>query len=399
MTQDENSAEESGIDLDIENLDIETLLITSGRSDEESSLAPVLYPAAVFENPSLAEAHRMSTDPDATRLYTRYGNPTIQAFEKAMAELEGAEKARAFASGMGAVATLILGVCETGDHIVAQSQLYAGTVSLLNFVSERLGIEVTLVDGLKAGEFKKAVKKGKTRLIFAETPANPQLGIVDLEELGSIKGPVTVVDSTLAPPVIQTPLKYGVDVSLHSATKAIGGHNDATLGVISGTKELLDWLFSPAVLFGANAAPSEALKGLKGIRTLGVRQERQCNNALALAEMLQNHSAVESVSYPWLESHPQHKLAKKQMSSGGSLVCFDVKDKEAAVKFIENTRLARLASSLGGPETLVTHPASTTHVDLNPQEMDSAGISAGTVRVSLGLEAAADIVADFKQAL
>ncbi len=399
MTQDENSAEESGMDLDIENLDIETLLITSGRSDEESSLAPVLYPATVFENPSLAEAHRMSTDPDATRLYTRYGNPTIQAFEKAMAELEGAEKARAFASGMGAVATLILGVCETGDHIVAQSQMYAGTVSLLNFISERLGIEVSVIDGLKPGEFEKAVRKGKTRLILAETPANPQLGIVDLEELGSIKGPITVVDSTLASPVIQTPLKYGIDVSLHSATKTIGGHNDATLGVISGTKELLDWLFSPAVLFGANAAPSEALKGLKGIRTLGVRQERQCNSALVLAEMLESHSAVESVSYPWLKSHPQHKLAKKQMSSGGSLVCFDVKNKEAAVKFIENTQLARLASSLGGPETLVTHPASTTHVDLNPQEMDSAGISAGTIRVSLGLEAAVDIVADFEEAL
>lgn len=381
--------------------DIQTRLITSGRSEDESSLAPVLYPTTAFENPSLEEAYRMSTSPDEVRLYTRYGNPTIQAFEKAVADLEGAEKSRAFSSGMAAISTLIFGLCEAGDHIVAQEQLYAGSVSLLNFVAQRFKIEVTFVDGTKSGEITNAVQK-KTKLVFVETPANPQLGIVDLEEVAAIKGPITAVDGTLAPPVIQTPLEFGVDLCLHSATKAIGGHNDATLGVISGSAELLNWLWTPAVLIGSNAAPTEAHKGLSGIRTLGVRQERQCQNALALAEMLESHSLIESVSYPALKSHPQHELAMKQMKTGGSLVCFDIKDPEEnsrVKKFFDCLQIAKLASSLGGPETLVTHPGSTTHVDLNPEEMKAAGISQGTIRVSLGLEYAADILADFEQAL
>ncbi len=380
---------------------IQTRLITSGRGEDESSLPPVLYPATAFENPSLAEANRMSSDPNETRLYARYGNPTVDAFQKAMAELEGAEKSRAFSSGSGAVATLILGLCETGDHIVAQSQLYAGTVSFLRFVAERLGIEVSFIDGMSSGAFVEAVNK-KTRLIFVETPANPQLGIVDLSELAEIKGPIKVVDSTLAPPVVQTPLKFGVDLSLHSATKSIGGQNDATLGVLSGSAELLNWLWTPSVLLGANAAPSEAYKGLVGIRTLGVRQERQCASALKLAKWLEGNSLVESVSYPSLEAHPQYELAKKQMSSGGSLICFDIKDPEInsrASKFFDCVKLAKLASSLGGPETLVTGPAFTTHVDLTEEEMKEAGISKGTVRVSLGLEHVDDIIADFEQAL
>ena len=382
-------------------LDIQTRLITSGRLEGESSLAPVLFPSTVFENPSLEEAHRMSIDRNETRLYTRYGNPTIEAFELAMAELEGAEKSRAFASGMGAIASLILGVCETGDHIVTQFQLYAGTKTLFHFISERFGIGVTFVDGLKPNSFIKAVNP-KTKLVFVETPANPMLGIVDLQELQEIRGAITVVDSTLAPPVIQTPLQYGVDISLHSGTKAIGGHNDATLGVISGAKELLYWLWLPSVLIGANAAPTEAFKGLNGIRTLGVRQERQCATALALAEMLESHPLVAFVSYPGLKSHPQYNLAQKQMKTGGSLVCFDIKDPEntsRAKRFFDHIKLIRLASSLGGPETLATHPVSTTHVDLSPQEMEAANISQNTIRVSLGLEHEADILADINQAL
>ncbi len=386
--------------------DIETLLITSGRDKDEPSLPPVHYPAAVFENPSLDEAHRMSQDPDAFRLYTRYGNPTTNAFEAAVAELESAERSRAFASGMGAIATVLMGICETGDHIVAQSQLYAGTITLLKFLSERFGIEVSYVDGIAQGEFQRAVQKGKTKVIFAETPANPRLGIVDLEELGKIPGPIKIVDSTLAPPVIQTPLKYGIDIVIHSGTKFIGGHNDATLGVASGSDDLMRSLWVPAVSFGANASPGEALKGLKGIRTLGVRLERQCASALELAVRLGDHPQVESVSYPWLESHPQHELAKKQMRSGGALVCFDIKApnvpkklKERARQFFDEIKLVRLASSLGGPETLATHPASTTHVDLEPEELAAAGIGEGSIRVSLGLENIDDIASDILGAL
>ncbi|MCU0275057.1 MAG: PLP-dependent transferase, partial [Acidimicrobiales bacterium] len=241
---------------------------------------------------------------------------------------------------------------------------------------------------------------GKTMLVFAETPANPRLGIVDLEELGAIKGPITVVDSTFATPLVQRPLEYGVDLALHSATKAIAGHNDATIGVVAGSAELLAWLWGFAVLHGANASPFDAMNGLRGIRTLAVRLRQQTETAQALAEFLEAHPAVSAVSYPGLASHPQHELARRQMSSPGGLLCFDVAGgAEAGRVFVESTRIARLATSLGGPETLVTHPASTTHVGLTPKELAEAEIGPGTVRVSVGLEHVDDVIADFAQAL
>jgi cystathionine beta-lyase/cystathionine gamma-synthase len=301
---------------------------------------------------------------------------------------------------MGAISAVVLGLCSTGDHIVAQKQLYSGTQLLLQSVCPRFGIDVTFVDGTRPGAFAEAVRSGKTMLVFAETPANPRLGIVDLEELGAIKGPITVVDSTFATPLVQRPLEYGVDLALHSATKAIAGHNDATIGVVAGSAELLAWLWGFAVLHGANASPFDAMNGLRGIRTLAVRLRQQTETAQALAEFLEAHPAVSAVSYPGLASHPQHELARRQMSSPGGLLCFDVAGgAEAGRVFVESTRIARLATSLGGPETLVTHPASTTHVGLTPKELAEAEIGPGTVRVSVGLEHVDDVIADFAQAL
>ena len=191
-----------------------------------------------------------------------------------------------------------------------------------------------------------------------------------------------------------------MQLSLHSATKSIGGHNDATLGVVSGSDELLQWLWSFAVLQGANAAPFDAMNGLRGLRTLGVRIERQSASAMRVAEILETHAAVASVRYPGLPSHPQHELAKRQMTSFGGLLTFDLAGGlEAGRRFVESTRVACLATSLGGPETLVTHPASTTHVGLLPDELEDAGITPGTVRVSIGLEHADDLIADFLDAL
>ena len=248
--------------------------------------------------------------------------------------------------------------------------------------------------------FADAVIPGKTMVVFAETPANPRLDLVDLDELGSITGPVTVVDSTFAPPLIQRPLDHGVALSLHSATKAIGGHNDATLGVVSGSTELLTWLWGFAVLQGANAAPFDAMNGLRGLRTLGVRLERQSESAQRLAEALCHDPGVASVRYPGLPGHPQHDLAKRQMRLFGGLLTFDlVGGLEAGRRFVESTRIARLATSLGGPETLVTHPASTTHVGLLPEELAAAGITEGTVRMSVGLEHVDDLFDDLGQAL
>jgi cystathionine beta-lyase/cystathionine gamma-synthase len=244
------------------------------------------------------------------------------------------------------------------------------------------------------------VRPGKTVLVFAETPANPQLDIVDLAELGAIAGPMTVVDSTFATPLGQRPLEHGVDLVIHSATKAIGGHNDASLGVVAGSDELLTWLWGFAVLQGANASPFDAMNGLRGLRTLGVRFARQCATAQRLAEVLEAHPKVAQVRYPGLASHPQHELAARQMDHFGGLISFDLAGGfDAGRTFVEGTELAQLATSLGGPETLVTHPASTTHVGLTPGELAATGIGPGTVRLSAGLEHPDDLVADIEAAL
>jgi cystathionine beta-lyase/cystathionine gamma-synthase len=378
----------------------ETMAILAGRTAGETSLAPVLWPTTTFEMASVAEGRRLATTPGQPRFYSRYGNPTVAAFEEAIATLEHAETARAFASGMGAVSGVILGLCSSGDHIVAQRQLYAGTQLVLQSACPRFGIDVTFVDGTEPGALAAAVQPGRTVLVWAETPANPRLDVVDLDEVGAIAGPVTVVDSTFATPLSQRPLDHGVDLVLHSATKGIAGHNDASLGVIAGTEELVSWLWGFAVLQGANASPYDALNGLRGLRTLAPRLECQTATAQRLAEALEAHPKVAGVRYPGLESHPQRELVKRQMTYAGGLLSFEVAGGAAAGQaFVEAVRVARMAPSLGGPETLVTHPASTTHVSLSPEELEANGIGLGTVRVSVGLEHVDDVVADFRNAL
>jgi cystathionine beta-lyase/cystathionine gamma-synthase len=378
----------------------ETVAVRAGRSADGRALAPVIWASSTFETATVEEGRRLALSTAATTFYTRYGNPTVGAFEEAIAELEGAEAARAFASGMGAVAAVVLGLCSAGDHIVTQRQLYAGTQMLFQAVCPRFGIEVTAVDAADPEAWEAAVRPGRTVLVFAETPANPRLDLVDLARLGSIRGPVTCVDSTFATPLGQRPLEHGVDLVLHSATKAIGGHNDVTLGVVAGSRELLDWIWGFAVLQGANAGPHDAAGGLRGLRSLGVRLRQQSATATALAEVLAGDERVSDVRYPGLPSHPQYQLARRQMRLPGGLLTFDLAGGlEAGCRFVESTRICRLATSLGGPETLVTHPASTTHVNLLPEELAAAGISPGTVRISAGLEDTDDVVADVRHAL
>lgn len=381
-------------------LHAESRAIRAGRADNDTALAPILWATTTFVTSTVEEGRRLATTSGAHRFYSRYGNPTVRGFEEAIADLEGAETARAFASGMGAISAVVLGLCSAGDHIVAQRQLYAGTQLLLQHACPRFGIDVTFVDATEPGAFAAAVRPGHTVLVLAETPANPRLDLADLDEVGAIVGPITVVDSTFATPLAQRPLDHGVDLVVHSATKAIAGHNDATLGVVAGRAELIDWLYSFAVLQGANASPFDAMNGLRGLRTLGVRLQRQSDSAVRLAEALEGHPEVEAVLHPGLASHPQHELALRQMALPGGLLTFDVRGGVAAGStFVEAVRLAQLATSLGGPETLVTHPASTTHVNLSADELTANRIGEGTVRVSVGLEHPDDIVADFLQAL
>jgi cystathionine beta-lyase/cystathionine gamma-synthase len=377
----------------------ETTAITAGR-DASGALAPTIWTSTTWQSNGLDETSKAAVSVHATGNYARYSNPSVRDFERAIAELEGAEDALAFGSGMGAITSIILALCSTGDHIVAQSQLYGGTVAFLNGPCKRLGIDVTFVDGSKPGAFAAAVKPGKTMLVLAESPSNPQMGVVDFAELASIKGPYTVVDSTLATPLGQSPLAHGVSLVMHSATKGIAGHNDATLGVVAGEKDLIDAIWTYAVLHGATASPYDAVNGLRGIRTLGVRLAHQCNSAMELATRLTTHKAISAVHYPGLSAHPQHALAAKQMRQFGSLLSFEVVGgKDAARKVVDGLKLVRPAVSLGGPETLICHPASSTHVGVSPEDQVASGITQGLLRVSVGLESATDVIADFQQVL
>ena len=378
----------------------ETRAVRGGRTPDVRALAPVLWASTTFEIDSLAEGGRLAHSSRAAEFYSRHGNPTVNAFEEAVAELEGAEAARAYASGMGAIAGVVLGLCSKGDHIVAQRQAYGGTTQLLAGVCPRFGIDVTFVDATKPGAFADAVIPGRTMLVLAETPANPLLDLADLDELGAIKGPITAVDSTLATPLGVRPLEYGVQLTIHSATKAMAGHNDATLGVVTGERDLIDALWGFAVLQGACASPFDAMNGLRGLRTLGPRLRQQEETAVAVGRMLESHSAVSWVRHPRLESHPQFELGARQYRRFGGVLSFELTGGfDAGARFVDSVRLCRQATSMGGPETLVTHPASTTHAGLLPEELAAAGITPGTVRMSCGLEHTDDVLADVAQAL
>ncbi|MFP5256117.1 MAG: trans-sulfuration enzyme family protein [Acidimicrobiia bacterium] len=377
----------------------DTTAITSGRTASGGSLAPVLFPSTAYEVETVAEQAEMVASARPDRLYSRFGSPTVRDLEAAVAELEGAEAALASSSGMGTVAAVLLGLCSSGDHVVASRQIFSVTYGVLAMHLPRFGIDVTLVDGTDADAIAAAVVPGRTQVVLVETPANPALTLVDLDAVGSIAGPITVVDSTFATPVVQRPLEHGVDLVLHSATKGIAGHNDALLGVVAGSAELIDVLWGWQSAMGAMASPFDAWNALRGIRTLPVRVARQADTALRLARFLEEHPAVDSVSYPFLESHPQHDLARRQMAHGGTVVAFEVAGGAAgAAAFAERSRLGRIALSLGGPETLLTHPA-TFAARYTPAERAELGITDGLVRMSVGLEHPGDLEADLAHAL
>lgn len=377
-----------------------TRAITAGRGHSGHSLAPALWASSVWQSADMADARRRATGVRSGEFYGRYGNPTVSSFEDAVAQLEGAESALACASGMGAISTVVLALCSAGDHIVAQRQLYSATLAFLQGPCARFGIEVTFVDGTQPGAFAAALRPGRTMLAIAETPSNPLLEIVDLDEFGSLRGPITVVDSTFATPLGQQPLRHGVHLSLHSATKGIAGHNDATLGVVSGERDLIDSIWAYSVLHGATPSPFDALNALRGLRTLSVRTSHQAASALHLAQVLQQHPAVAAVHYPGLQSHPQHQLAARQMGHFGTVLAIDLAGgRDAAERLLASVQLVRCATSLGGPETLVCHPRSTTHASLTDAEAAEQGVTPGLLRISVGLEDPDDLLADLRAAL
>jgi cystathionine beta-lyase/cystathionine gamma-synthase len=378
---------------------LETRAIRAGRQWSDPSLAPVLFPSTTYEVPTVDHHAAMAGMPRSGHYYSRFGSPTVQEVEQAVAALEGAEAGLAFGSGMAAISGVVFGLCSAGDHVVAQRHMFSVTYALFAAHCPRFGIDVTFVDGTDPAAFAEAVRPGRTQLVFVETPANPALSLTDIEAVSAIPGPFTVVDSTLATPAVQRPLEHGADLVLHAATKGIAGHNDALLGVIAGGADLVDAVWAWHGVSGGQASPFDAWNGLRGIRSLAARVRQQSATALALAEHLSEHPAVASVRYPGLDSHPQRELAKRQMSSGGTLLAIELAGgQDVARRFCEACRVGRIALSLGGPETLLTHPATIAR-QLSPQDRADLGITDGLVRVSVGLEHADDLIADLDQAL
>lgn len=360
----------------------------------------MIHPTSVWSSPDVADAHRVAVTARPDHYYTRYGNPTVRAFERAIAELEDADDALAFGSGMGAIASTVLALCSTGDHVVATRQLYAGTSAWLQGPCRRFGIDVTFVDGTEPGAIAAAVRPGRTMLVLVETPSNPRLELCDLAEVAAITGPFTAVDSTFATPFGQQPIAAGVDLVIHSATKGIAGHNDATLGVIAGDAELVAAIWGYSVLHGAAASPHDAASALRGVRTMAVRTRAQAASAQRIGQWLQQHPGVEAVWYPGLECHPQHDLARRQMTGFGTVLAFELGAGRAAVdRMIDRIEVVRCATSLGGPETIVCHPKTSTHVSLNEADQAAIGVTDGLVRMSVGLEDSGDLIADLGQAL
>lgn len=378
----------------------ETRSITAGRTANQGSMATPIWPSTTYELRDLDASARMATAPRSTEFYARNGTPTAQAFADAIADIEGAEAGLAFASGMGAISSTILALCSTGDRIVAQASMFSVTAQLMSRTLPRFGIDVDFVDATDTPGFLDAVAAKPTQLVWVETPANPTMDVIDLEAVGDIAGPFTAVDSTMATPAVQNPHDFGIDLVIHSATKAIAGHNDALLGVLTGERELIDVVWGHHVVHGAVASPFDSFLGLRGLRSLHARMRQQCETAQALAERLDGHPAVSRVLYPGLPSHSTYDIAQRQMRSGGSIVVVDLADGyDAGVKLVEAVEVAVPALSLGGPETLVTHPASMSAATLSPVERAEMGIPDGLLRISVGLEHGDDVIDDLVAAL
>jgi len=377
-----------------------TRAITAGRRGSGRSLAPPIWASSTWSSEGLEDTYRRATAMRDAEFYARYANPTVAAFEDAIADLEGAEAALAFGSGMGAVAATVLALCSSGDHIVAQHDLYGGTLAFLDNTCSRFGIETSYVDATDPDALVAAVRPGRTVLVITETPSNPLLAIVDLERLGQIRGPFTMVDSTFATPLGQNPLEFGVDLVLHSATKGIAGHNDAMLGVIAGEAELIESIWASSILHGAVASPYDALNGLRGVRTLGARLAHQTAAAQWLAESLCGHADLNEVYYPGLTSHPGHEVAARQMRHFGTVLSCRVDGGRARIAGVfDHLEICRPATSLGGPETLVSHPATSSHVSLSEDQRQRIGVTDDVMRISVGLEDPADVLADLERAL
>jgi O-succinylhomoserine sulfhydrylase len=355
----------------------------------------------VYGSAEEAEAAFANTKPRF--IYSRFSNPTVQMFEDRMALLEGAEAARATATGMAAVFASLACLLRAGDRVVASDALFGSCQYILAEILPRFGVETVFVDGRDLGQWKQALLR-KTQAVFVETPSNPGLRLIDLPALAKLSraaGATLIVDNVFATPLLQRPLELGADVVVYSATKHIDGQGRALGGVILGSKAYVEEKLQPFLRHtGPALSPMNAWLLLKGLETLELRVARHCANAARIADFLSRQKKLTQLLYPGLGSHPQHDLARTQMSAGGSLVTFELAGgKPAAFRFLNALKLAVISNNLGDTKSLVTHPATTTHQRLTPEARAQQGITEGMVRLSVGLEDPVDIEADLAQAL
>jgi len=373
-----------------------------GASDLEKKNAPVappIYQTSTFAVTDNDEQIRVtSTD----RYYTRWANPTITLAEQTLAALEGTEAARVFASGMGAITTTILALLKTGDHIVAQRDIYGGVTKFLSQWLPKLGIETTFVDTDDYEQHAGAIRPN-TKMLYLESPTNPSLRVVDMKKAAALArqhGLISMIDSTFGTPINQHPAEFGIDLVMHSGTKYLSGHADLTCGVVCGSQELMDQLWETRTTLGNCMDPHAAWLLIRGLKTLAVRVARQNENALRIAEFLVQHKKVQQVHYPFLKSHPQHAIAREQMSGGSGMVTFEVEGTaEDARRVSEAMRLFTLATSLGGVESLVSIPVLTSHAMISAEQREKMGVTDQMVRLSVGIENANDLIADLEHAL
>ncbi|HKZ53344.1 MAG TPA: aminotransferase class I/II-fold pyridoxal phosphate-dependent enzyme [Candidatus Acidoferrales bacterium] len=365
---------------------------------------PVVTPivqSATFTFESVGEMKRWAEGRSRADIYTRYSNPTLRVVEAKLAALEGGEGALVTASGMAAIASSLLAFLSAGDEVIATRQLYGGTYRLMRDIFPRLGIKVHHVGADLKGVAELVTRR--TRVLYTETPTNPTLGIVDLRQAAALArrfGLTSIVDNTFASPVLQRPLAHGFDLVCHSATKYLGGHSDIIAGAVVGRRRLLRKVWKTMIHLGGSLDPGAGYLLLRGIKTLPVRVQRQSATALAVARFLEKHPRVARVHYPGLGSHPRHRLAQRQMSAFGGMLSFDLKGGlPAARRFCQRIRVFLLAGSLGGVESLAVLPIYTSHHHISKQDLAAAGVTPGTVRLSIGLEDPADLMADLKQAL
>jgi cystathionine beta-lyase/cystathionine gamma-synthase len=362
-------------------------------------LSTPIYQTSTFEVTDMQEQVR-ATPTDS--FYTRYGNPTHTVAENAIAELEGADAALLFSSGMAAITTSILALVKAGDHIVAQRDIYGGAIKFFSKWLPKLGIETTFVDTNDIEQHARAILPN-TKILYVESPTNPTVRVVDLEKIAALARKhslITAIDSTFATPINCRPAEWGIDLVLHSGTKYFGGHSDLICGVAAGRHGLIEQIHQARTTFGGCMDPHGAFLLLRGIKTLAVRVERQNESALRIAEFLNQHPNVARVHYPLLKEHPDYATAKKQMAGAGGVLSFEVKGGGAdACHVAEALHLFTLAPSLGGVDSLVTIPVLTSHYMVDPELLKKTGVTEQMVRLSVGIEHVEDLIADLEKGL